>query len=426
MAESNEALGEPTSLTTKVNIFLLASVPLAIIGAVFAGVTNSDNYRSTSRFMVEPAPFVNRSEVGLSPMPQSPEFLKSILVSDRVTSMAFSSPRLRPTIHGEENCFDRMPSVFQSFVEDSMYLEHTNPEDETGPLVLVMHVDHSDKEVCQAVSEALLESLQAYFNENRTGRRHDQIRTTSISIEQLRPRQLELKNRYRTFKRDAPLHWTSDGKVVNPYRQEMDRIQGRLAREKDELAYRKLQLSVLEAVSSGEANSSDSLPEKNGNLASRAETKKMPDDEEIPKKKESPDRNSDGMKAKIVALQTIVQCKKKRITELQEQLVSTRSNASRLAQYEQEEKAQRRQIERNARLLEPLEVEMQKLSLHKAEKGIRVIELNASSPGYLTGVNRRMWCGAGLGAGLGFWLGWLAVRGLSMDSKRRRLAKSSA
>ena len=41
MAESSEALGEPVSLTTKVNIFLLASVPLAIVGAVFAGVTNS-------------------------------------------------------------------------------------------------------------------------------------------------------------------------------------------------------------------------------------------------------------------------------------------------------------------------------------------------------------------------------------------------
>ncbi|TWU47580.1 Tyrosine-protein kinase ptk [Rubripirellula tenax] len=118
------------------------------------------------------------------------------------------------------------------------------------------------------------------------------------------------------------------------------------------------------------------------------------------------ERAVEAVSAVVLASKAQVELLNSQVRELDEQIAVERQSAAKLAQFEQENHAQLREIERTRELLDQLEEQMARVNLVEDERGTRVIELTAPSLAYKVGPSLIKTVGAGsilgilLGCGL--------------------------
>ena len=114
-------------------------------------------------------------------------------------------------------------------------------------------------------------------------------------------------------------------------------------------------------------------------------------------------RAREAVDAVVLAAETQVGLLKRQIAEVDTQIDEEKTKAAELAQVEQENEAQLREIERTRDLLEQLEEQMARVQLTEEDGGTTVVELTAPSPPYKVAPNL-LRC-IGLGGVLGLALG---------------------
>ena len=111
----------------------------------------------------------------------------------------------------------------------------------------------------------------------------------------------------------------------------------------------------------------------------------------------------------LIAAKAEVDLLKEQIAEIDAQVTTEKSEAIKLAKYEQENMALLREIERNRELSNQLEEQMARIELTEEEGGLRVSELRAPSGAYRIGPNmaKMLSVGALLGVAVGMGLALL-------------------
>ncbi|QDT03486.1 Tyrosine-protein kinase ptk [Rubripirellula lacrimiformis] len=118
------------------------------------------------------------------------------------------------------------------------------------------------------------------------------------------------------------------------------------------------------------------------------------------------ERAVEAVNAVVLASKAQIDLLKAQIKELDGQITVERQDAAKLAQFEQENQAQLREIERTRDLLNQLEEQMARVTISEDERGTRVIELTAPSLAYKVGPSLLKTVGGGsilgilLGCGL--------------------------
>ncbi|MGB7326151.1 MAG: polysaccharide biosynthesis tyrosine autokinase [Rubripirellula sp.] len=118
------------------------------------------------------------------------------------------------------------------------------------------------------------------------------------------------------------------------------------------------------------------------------------------------ERAIEAVNAVVLASKAQVELLTSQVKELDSQIAEERTSAAKLAQFEQENGAQLREIERTRELLSQLEEQMARVNLVEDERGTRVVELTAPSLAYKVGPSLIKTVGAGsilgilLGCGL--------------------------
>ncbi|MCC9640865.1 polysaccharide biosynthesis tyrosine autokinase [Rhodopirellula sp. JC740] len=102
----------------------------------------------------------------------------------------------------------------------------------------------------------------------------------------------------------------------------------------------------------------------------------------------------------LTASRAEVELLKHQISEIDSQIEGERKDAIKLAQYEQENAAMLREIDRNRQLINQLEEQMARVELTEEEGGIRVSELRAPGRAYRVGPNLVKMIGIGTFIGL--------------------------
>lgn len=105
----------------------------------------------------------------------------------------------------------------------------------------------------------------------------------------------------------------------------------------------------------------------------------------------------------LIASKAEVELLKQQISEIDLQIASERVEATKLAQYEQENAAMLREIDRNRELINQLEEQMARVELTEEEGGVRVSELRAPGVAYKIGPSliKTLGIGTFLGLALG-------------------------
>lgn len=114
-------------------------------------------------------------------------------------------------------------------------------------------------------------------------------------------------------------------------------------------------------------------------------------------------RAEEAVKVILIASKAEVELLKQQISEIDTQIAAERTEATKLAQYEQENAAMLREIDRNRELINQLEEQMARVELTEEEGGVRVSELRAPGRAYRTGPNiiKTLGIGTFLGLALG-------------------------
>lgn len=102
----------------------------------------------------------------------------------------------------------------------------------------------------------------------------------------------------------------------------------------------------------------------------------------------------------LFASEAEVKLLQQQIEEMDSQIASEKSEAVKLAKYEQENNAILREIDRNRELINQLEEQMARVELTEEEGGVRVVELSAPSNAYRVGPNMAKMLGMGTFLGL--------------------------
>ncbi len=457
-----------------------AAVPV-VVGAVcglLIYLQLPETYRSTTRLMIESDNAATLDALSGEVVGGVPglDIVESQLFSDRVMTAAFDNPRISPFRERFEN------GVLE-FTE--VTLEHMELEPEVDDVrtaqsvVTLLHFESEMEEICQPVVQSFSESLQDFYNENYRSDRGDLIKLISTGMEQLHPKMVELEERYRAFRRDAPLAWDSEGIAINPHRERQLFLVGRRSEVVEKLRQKSVEVAAIESIVReskedpllglniiGELlDKKFSLPNSEGRLqdlqqgdfklaennleqelvpltierdkfealygaghpsvkvldaelATMHKQLKRLIEEKTTRVMELMSetlidpraRAIEAVRAVVLASQAQVALLKEQVKELDGQISEERVAASKMAQFEQENQAQLREIERTRELLEQLEEQMARVSLVDDARGTRVIELTAPSPAYKVGPSLLKTVGAGsvlgilLGCGLAFLL----------------------
>ena len=196
---------------------LLPTIAGAIAGFLVY-VRTPQTFRSTTRLMLESDNSVILDSmtgdfVGGVP---SVDIVGSQLYSDRVVSMAFDDTRMQPF----RERFEDRRSNFIVLAQEALVLEPEVADNATGQsLVMLLHFDHQDPELCEASIRSFSTALQTFFNERDRDSRGDLMRLISVAMEELSPKLSELEQRHRVFREEAPLAWDTNGNAINPHRE---------------------------------------------------------------------------------------------------------------------------------------------------------------------------------------------------------------
>ena len=176
-------------------------------------------YRSTTRVMVESdrVPVFNSVTGDVIGGGPGIELVESQLFGDHVGRIAFESEAMA----GHRIDFENDPARFIRVAKRSLKLapEIAGYQGEQA-LVFLMHFENEDRVLCDAAIEAYSGALQLYFNERQKSSRSELLRLITVAIDQLHPKMADLEEKYREFRKTAPLSWDESGDAINPHREQ--------------------------------------------------------------------------------------------------------------------------------------------------------------------------------------------------------------
>ncbi|QDT12259.1 polysaccharide biosynthesis tyrosine autokinase [Planctomycetes bacterium K23_9] len=226
------------------------AVVLPAIAGAIAGfliyLRTPETYRSTTKLMLEsdrPAIFDNMTGNVVSGVPGI-EIIQSQLYSDKVVSMAFDDPRMKPF----REQFNNRSSQFISEVQDLMVLEPEVDDAAAQSLVMLLHFDSTNPELCEASVKSFSSALQDFLNEKQQNSRGELIRLISQAIEDLYPKIQELDQRNQKFRSEVPLTWNSDGEAINPHRERQLYLVQKRSELFEELRQKQIMLRQVETL----------------------------------------------------------------------------------------------------------------------------------------------------------------------------------
>ena len=210
-----------------------------------------ETYRSTTRLMVEsdqPAILdkANGNVVGGVP---SIGVLQAQLYSDQVVKMAFQDPML-------QSHHDRFADqkAFIRTVQEGMVLEPEVTDERVGQsLVMLLHFDDHDRELCEASVHSFSNALQTFFNARQKDSQEQLIQYIDTAIKQLNPTLGNLEEDYRLFRRDADLAWDAEGKAINPYRERQLQLIERRSELVESMREKSIQMAAIESIKKSES-----------------------------------------------------------------------------------------------------------------------------------------------------------------------------
>ncbi len=195
---------------------ILPAVAGLIIGLLVYART-PQTFRSTTRLMLEsdrPAILDNMTGSVLGGVPPI-DIVKSQLYSDQVVGMAFDDPRMKPF----RKHFDDSVGRFIGEVQESLALTPEVDDRSGQALVMLMHFDSKNPELCEATVKSFSDSLQTFLNERQKTSRGELIRLIDKAMEDLDPRLTRLEDEHRKFRSEVPLTFDSEGEAINPHRE---------------------------------------------------------------------------------------------------------------------------------------------------------------------------------------------------------------
>ncbi len=448
-------------------------------------VRTTETYRSTTRLIVEsdrPAILDNMTGDVFGGVP-SIDIIKSQLYGDRVATMAFDDPRMKPF----RERFDNNARSFIAQTQELLVLEPAFDDDLTAQsVVLLLHFESEDPELCAAAVRSFSRALQQFFNERQRSSRGDLIRLISEAIEDVNPRLVDLERKHAEFRRTAPLTFNAQGEAINPHRERQLFLVQKRSELYEELRAKQILLSQVEALAQrakdpmvalnviskllGVSIDVDStVAVSDGIMDSDAQLKQIEVDKQLiplilernkyaaqfgdnhPSVK-ALDGELKVMKAELrrlveeqttrmlelirenkvetvnpneIAASTVAaiiyaakaeeQLLETQIKEVDQQIDFEKAGATELAKYEQDNLALIREMDRNRKLMDRLEVKMDQASLSEDEGNTTVTELTAPTAAYLTAPNLVKCLGIGgfLGLGLGAGLALLLEKNSS-------------
>jgi succinoglycan biosynthesis transport protein ExoP len=194
---------------------LLLMILGAIVGcAVFK--STPETWKSHMRLMVESdhQPILDTITGNVVGGVPDIDIIRSQLLCDRVVSMVCEDDRMQ-RFKGE------IGDSFSGVAGDSLSLETDLDCGRSGApeMVLLLSFENTNAELCEASVDSFYCALEQYFNERHKSSRSELMNLIKAATEQLRPEMTELEDRYRNFRRDAPLAWDSNGEAINPHRE---------------------------------------------------------------------------------------------------------------------------------------------------------------------------------------------------------------
>ncbi len=196
---------------------LVPAIAGALIGFLVYSKT-PETYKSATRLMVEsdrPAILdtITGDIVGGVP---AIDIIRSQLLSDRVVGLAYADPRME-SFHP---LFGDSSNAFTGVAQNSLALEtELNDARSAQSLVMMLSFSHTNPELCESSVRAFSDALQQFFNDKHRSSRSELISLIDEATEQLANKITNFEQKYREFRRDAPLAWDTNGEAINPHRE---------------------------------------------------------------------------------------------------------------------------------------------------------------------------------------------------------------
>lgn len=224
-------------------------VPIGL-GALFGYLIflrTPESFQSYTRLLVESdrPPILDTITGDLVGGVPGVDIIRSQMLSDRVISDAYQNATMQPfhsLIGDSEN-------AFSATAQGSLRLEPELAGTRPGQaLILRLSFQNSNPELCEASVESFSAALQQFFNDRHKSSRSELIKLITLAMDQVHPKMLELEEKYRDFRRDAPLAWNSDGEAINPHRERQMFLINKRSELFEQLRRKSILLAAVESI----------------------------------------------------------------------------------------------------------------------------------------------------------------------------------
>lgn len=110
----------------------------------------------------------------------------------------------------------------------------TNAKDSRERMIASINFESGDTQVCKAAVTAFTQAIEEHFEAERKSSVDEISRLINNAQGKLLPRQAKLEAEYKAFRESANLEWGTDGKPINPHREQQFLLQAqRIERQQD-------------------------------------------------------------------------------------------------------------------------------------------------------------------------------------------------
>ena len=148
------------------------------------------------------------------------EILQAELYSDRLAKMAYENIIMEPfrKHYGDEK------EGLKNFIDAGkkrLVLEPEVTDLKTAQsLVMLLHFNSEDPDHCVAAVKSYGDALEEYYKDKHKSSRGELVNFIKYAINELNPQVESLDKDYREFRNKVKLVWDSEGRVINPHREQ--------------------------------------------------------------------------------------------------------------------------------------------------------------------------------------------------------------
>ncbi|MCO8125458.1 polysaccharide biosynthesis tyrosine autokinase [Stieleria sp. TO1_6] len=225
---------------------ILPSIVFGVIGFIVYLQTD-ETFRSSTRLMVEsnrPPIFDAMTGEVVGGIPDI-EVLEAQLYSDTVAEMAYNNPKMLPF----QALYENNKRTFITEVQQQLSLEPEVTDVKSAQsLITQMHFDSPNTELCEAAIVSYSHALQEYYNERHKSNQGNLVDLIGDALGKVGPELKKLDEEYSAFRSKAPLSWDTEGKAINPHREQQQYLTQRRASQWEILRHEQTTLESMQIV----------------------------------------------------------------------------------------------------------------------------------------------------------------------------------